>query len=436
MSFLGSGRDRKNSLAAAKAEVTAPAPPSVPPSQELDNVPAKVTRSYFMRSFAAMATRRLDSVNSFTATAFPFCAMAMPFWSNENKWRNRGLTAVLLGLGYGQVQVQIALNHFTPRFIDALLQKTPSTSLLEEFALIAATSVVVNGAKSIAVKRLQMKFRTWLLREMLKKWTTQLAKQNQLEKKIDNIDGRLGDDTKTVAAGIELVASFLYCTSLATCFGYTLWNMSGRIQMHLGHLAVTVPGHLLILAGGYGIVYLPIAYFSGKSLTRATHQRQEKEGSLRYALGRVRENAAEIVSQGKTSVVLEDLLQLVEKTEGPWWKQSLNEAKIFVFNTFNGIVATPLPTVVTYATCYVTKRFTWGQMQQAAAAFGQVTSALSWPIDNQTQIAEWRASANRVLALWKELSHSQTERVLDTLKTYKPVYPLSEVSVKIAKRVL
>ncbi len=36
---------------------------------------------------------------------------------------------------------------------------------------------------------------------------------------------------------------------------------------------------------------------------------------------------------------------------------------------------------------------------QSAQAFQQVTSALSWPVDNLPRIAEWRASVERVLAL-------------------------------------
>jgi putative ATP-binding cassette transporter len=48
---------------------------------------------------------------------------------------------------------------------------------------------------------------------------------------------------------------------------------------------------------------------------------------------------------------------------------------------------------------YLAGTITLGELMQTAQAFQQVNGALSWPIDKFQQIAEWRASAIRVLAL-------------------------------------
>jgi putative ATP-binding cassette transporter len=44
---------------------------------------------------------------------------------------------------------------------------------------------------------------------------------------------------------------------------------------------------------------------------------------------------------------------------------------------------------------------TLGWVMQAAQAFQEVARALSWPVDQMPRIAAWRASAERVVALYQ-----------------------------------
>jgi putative ATP-binding cassette transporter len=72
--------------------------------------------------------------------------------------------------------------------------------------------------------------------------------------------------------------------------------------------------------------------------------------------------------------------------------------RIIVFTTAYGVLANPFPLLVA-APRYILGYITLGTLMQMAQAFSQVTAALSFPVDNLSGIAQWRASVERVMAL-------------------------------------
>jgi putative ATP-binding cassette transporter len=59
--------------------------------------------------------------------------------------------------------------------------------------------------------------------------------------------------------------------------------------------------------------------------------------------------------------------------------------------------------VLVAAPRYIAGSITLGGLMQSAQAFQQMVGALAWPIDNLPRLAEWRASAERVLGLHQAL---------------------------------
>jgi putative ATP-binding cassette transporter len=89
-----------------------------------------------------------------------------------------------------------------------------------------------------------------------------------------------------------------------------------------------------------------------------------------------------------------------------WERQTYGLVRIIVFTTAYSVLANPFPLLVA-APRYILGYITLGTLMQMAQAFSQVTAALSFPVDNLSTIAQWRASVERVMALQDALAGLQ-----------------------------
>src|SRR5258707_13673031 len=69
---------------------------------------------------AADTTRPQTGVRRHGQFLWRFILFALPFWSAEHKWMNRGRLAVVAALTVAQVAVQAGLNAWSKRFYNAL----------------------------------------------------------------------------------------------------------------------------------------------------------------------------------------------------------------------------------------------------------------------------------------------------------------------------
>src|SRR6516164_2296218 len=74
-----------------------------------------------------------------------FILFALPFWSAEHKWMNRGRLALVALLTVAQVAVQAGLNAWSARLYNALEARQLDTFLeqIVTFALLLLASIVV-----------------------------------------------------------------------------------------------------------------------------------------------------------------------------------------------------------------------------------------------------------------------------------------------------
>src|SRR5580693_7590385 len=72
-----------------------------------------------------------------------FILFALPFWSAEHKWRNRGRLALIAALTVAQVAVQVGLNSWSARLYNAI-EARQLDAFLEQivtFALLLLASL-------------------------------------------------------------------------------------------------------------------------------------------------------------------------------------------------------------------------------------------------------------------------------------------------------
>ncbi|CAA7619791.1 ABC transporter ATP-binding protein/permease [Magnetospirillum sp. UT-4] len=336
-----------------------------------------------------------------------FVALAGPFWSTGRKWEVRGLTALLVALTILQVVSPILINLWSANLFNALEQR----SMDRFMAQIGALMVILLFAMTVAsthmwVKRkLQVKWRKWLTRRVLDDWMAE-GRHYQITHipgEHDNPDGRIAEDIRNATeSAIDLAHSLTYCLLLLISFTQILWSLSGIITLPLGGSEIQVPGHMVFVSLLYATAGTTAAVLLGQPLVRTVNKRQTVEANFRFGLVRVRENSESIALVHGEPDERRRLSDLFANVIGAWDRQTRALVHIFLFSSGYQVLATGFPILIA-APRYIAGAITLGALMQIAQAFQQMTSALSWPVDNLSKAAEWKASVERVLSIDRAL---------------------------------
>ncbi len=337
-----------------------------------------------------------------------FIRLALPYFSSsDEKWTARALVALLVVLTVAQVVVPVRINIWSAHLFDALEQKSMSRFFAQigVIAMIMVASIVINTAHLSIKRLLQINWRRWLTRHILDDWMS-AGRQFQvthLPGEHDNPDGRIAEDVRnTTEAALDLGHSLFYCCLLLVSFVQILWELSGPLEVTVaGHL-VSIPGHMVWVALAYSITATTLALTIGWPLIHATDKRQTAEANFRFGLVRGREHAEAIALLHGEADERRRLADLFRGIQAAWHRQTSALARLFAFTSGYSVISTAFPILIA-APRYIAGTITLGQLMQTAQAFQQLSQALSWPVDNLQGGAVWRASVERVLALWDAL---------------------------------
>jgi len=332
-----------------------------------------------------------------------FAALAMPFWSSEDGWRLTGLGLALIFLTVVQVGFPIALNIWNERLFDALEQRAMHSVevLIGVLALIIVGNVLVTTTHLRVKRRLQVAWRRWLTYRVFRDWMSGGRQYllNYVPGDHDNPDGRIAEDIRiTTEAAIDLAHSLFYSILLLISFTQILWTLSGPMLTTFGGVEVPLPGHLVWIAMAYSALGAVVAWALGKPLIRAADRRQTDEANFRFGLVHARENAMAIALLHGETGERRHFRSLFRHVVRAWDGQTWALTKLMYFTSSWSVLSMAFPFLVA-APRYIAGAITLGVLMQTAQAFGQMTAALSWPIDNLSGVAEWRASVERVLRL-------------------------------------
>ena len=160
---------------------------------------------------------------------------------------------------------------------------------------------------------------------------------------------------------------------------------------------------MVIVAIGYSVLMSGSMMVFGRPLIARISEKNSAEAKLRQELGHVRENAesfAMIGGQGDDILVVHVSFNVVLKA----WRGVITQlARTTLLINTNGVIAPVVPLLLVGPN-YLNGTITLGALIQTAAAFVQVQVALNWLVDNYARIAEWLASAGRVVGLWTALA--------------------------------
>src|SRR5689334_23683093 len=205
---------------------------------------------------AADAPRPASRLRSQGRFLWRFVLFALPFWSAEHKWRNRGRLALIAALTVAQVAVQAGLNAWSARLYNALEARHLEAFLQQivTFVLLLLASIAVFSLSLYVRRRLQFAWRVWLTKNTLSVWMAE-GRHYQLgliAGDHDNPDGRIAEDIRvTTESAVDLGQSLFYCILLFGTFISVLWTLSGTIHVEIGETVIPIPGFMVFIALTY-----------------------------------------------------------------------------------------------------------------------------------------------------------------------------------------
>jgi vitamin B12/bleomycin/antimicrobial peptide transport system ATP-binding/permease protein len=357
---------------------------------------------------AASATNVNRSISDHCGFLWRFVVFALPFWSGEHKWINRFRLAAMATLTIAQVAVQAGLNFWSARLYNALERRELDTFLAQivTFAFLLLADLAVFAVSLYVKRRLQFAWRVWLTRTTLSVWMAEGRHYllGLIAGDHDNPDGRIAEDIRvTTESAMDLGQSLLYCILLLITFVGVLWSLSGVVHLQIGKTILPIHGYMVWIALIYSTIGTSMAVWVGLPLVGASNLRQTVEANFRFGLARAREYSESIALIGGDGDERLHLLDLLRGVRTGWERQTYGLTRIILFTTAYSVLASPFPLLVA-APRYIMRLISLGTLMQTAQAFQQVTAALSFPVDNLSGIAQWRASVERVMALQEALN--------------------------------
>ncbi|MGH8620127.1 MAG: ABC transporter ATP-binding protein/permease [Burkholderiales bacterium] len=326
--------------------------------------------------------------------------LARPYWFSEEKWGARGLLAIIVALNLGMVGIMVLLNQWNNAFYNTLQDKDLEgfyqqllvfTGLAGAFILVAVYRLYLN-------QMLQIRWRRWLTERYLDEWIAHRTyyRLQLTDRETDNPDQRIADDLSLfVERTLSLSLGLLSAVVTLVSFVVILWGLSGMFSFNLGGREIVVPGYMVWVALVYAIIGTWLTHLIGRPLVGLNFNQQKYEANFRFSLVRVRENAEAIALYRGESGEIGNLRLRFSDVWRNWWEIMKRQKKLTWFNAGYNQIANIFPILVA-APRYFSGAIQLGGLMQTASAFGQVQDALSWFVNAYAQLAEWKATVDRL----------------------------------------
>ncbi len=343
-----------------------------------------------------------------------FARFAGGFWRGAPASLAFWLTASLAAGLVGKLLVDVGMNKWNRWFFDALERRDTAGATLAAFAFpmlifcVAAVGVWIIRAR----ETLQVRWREWCTARLLERW---LGDQRFYRMRIArggmaNPEYRISDDVRMATEPLTDFAIGLFTALLtASTFVVILWTVGGGLDVTWGATQFHLPAFMVIGAVVYGVAVSAFMPVVGGHLSAAAAAKNEAEARFRFEMIRMRENAEAIVLTQGEAHALKRLAVTNAELATAWMRVVAQHARITWLTNGNSAMAPVFPLVLA-APKYLAGELTLGEVMQLASAFVQVQIAVGWLVDNYSRLAEWFASAGRIVELIEALDASEADR--------------------------
>jgi len=213
-----------------------------------------------------------------------FAKIAKPYWFSEEKWRARGMLALLVVLLLGQTQFNVLFNEQTGEFTSALAAKDTDRfwHAIRICFVILIMAVPIYAFYYYVRDKLAIYWRQWLTNQYLDNYFSNRAFYKLISNtEIDNPDQRISEDINTFTQrSLYFLLIVLGALIQLIAFSSVLWSISKMLVFFL--IVYAFAGTLITLV------------FFGKVLIGLNFYQLKREADFRFSLIRIRENAESI----------------------------------------------------------------------------------------------------------------------------------------------
>ncbi|HZB36584.1 MAG TPA: SbmA/BacA-like family transporter, partial [Beijerinckiaceae bacterium] len=335
--------------------------------------------------------------------------IARGFWGGPTRRRAWFLITGVLVFALANLAAALGVNRWNRFFFDAIENK--QVGLVYLGVGIIVLLAVASAAASVGLVHMRMRFalrwRQWITGHLIERWLAdrRFYQLNIVGGDASNPEYRIADDVRLATEPlVDFLIGLTNAILAAVAFLGVLWAVGGSIRIGAGGSEHVIPGYMVWAAIVYSTITSLGMYFLGRPLIAAVESKNTGEAQLRYELTRVRDSAENIALIGGD----EDERLRLKETFGDlatrWIRVIMRQARMtWIFN--GSTVLSPAVPLLLGAPKYLAGELSLGELMQVATAFAQVQIALNWLADNAIRLAEWFASAQRVVELRRMLEN-------------------------------
>ena len=340
-------------------------------------------------------------------------SLTKPYWFSEDRWAARGLLAVIVALNLALVYVNVLINRWNNDFYNALqnMDQDGFFHQIGRFAVLAGAYIVIAVYQLYLNQMLQIRWRRWLTGTYLDEWIGERTyyRLQLADRGTDNPDQRIADDLQIFCDRTLNLSLGLMSAVVTLCsFAAILWTLSGTLSFDLGGHEVAIPGYMLWIALIYAVVGTLLIHYVGRPLIGLNFNQQKFEANFRFSLVRFRENAESIALYSGEQDEIRGLKLRFADVVANWWAIMKRQKTLTWYRAGYNQIAIIFPYVVA-APRYFSGGIQLGGLMQTASAFGHVQEALSWFINAYTQLADWKATVDRLTTFRNAMDHARRE---------------------------
>jgi putative ATP-binding cassette transporter len=334
------------------------------------------------------------------------------YWSSPDAKRGGFLLAIAVALELAAVFGTFVLADTQRRIYDAL-QERAAPAFFAGVGLFAAAMigfVLVSTYRIYVRQALEIRWREWLTDHLLATWISPPAcsQMESVRADADNPDQRIAEDVRNyVASALGLSLSLLAALATLVSFAGLLWQISSAWPVQIGSLHFEVPGFMMWIAFAYAAFSSWITHRVGRRLVPINFDRLRYEADFRFGLVRYRENAESIGLAGGEAFEEQSAVDRFRRVVANWWELIRAQRNLNLLTTGIGQLNGAVPLLVA-APGYFLGNLTLGRVAQAGIAYGQVSGALAWFVNAYQEIAQWRASIERLITFTDALDAART----------------------------
>jgi vitamin B12/bleomycin/antimicrobial peptide transport system ATP-binding/permease protein len=325
------------------------------------------------------------------------------YWASPAARQGALLLALAVAFEFGTVYANVLLAAAQKQVGDAIQDRQLSEffAAMARFFGIVVAFVLVSTYRIYVRAWIEMRWRQSVTAHYLERWIGPQAycQQERHPEEADNPDQRIAEDIRTyVASTLGLSLSLLAAVTTLCSFAGLLWNLSADWPLQVRGEPVHIPGLMLWIAVIYSLVAMGLTHLIGRPLVSINFNRLRVEADFRYRLVRFRDNAEAVALARGATFEQAGALTRFRAVVDNWWQLIAAQRNLNLFTTAIGQVNGVIPLLIA-APAYFAGWITLGSVLETRVAYGQVSGALAWFVYAYQEIAQWRASVERLSTL-------------------------------------